>query len=286
MVPREELGRANGWLVGAQTVMERFVGAPVAGVLVATSLAAAFLGPAGLYLLAALVLARLPGHYRPPARPPAKARRDIAEGLRFLSRHPTLRALAVLGGVLNLATTAYFSVFVLFAVGDQSPMGLPEEAYGLLWAGLAAGSVIGSISAGRLERSLGPRRTLLGTMRSSRCCWPTTPVLTSQVLPVATMLAAVGFLAAAANIVSVSSRQRIVPEALLGRVNSAYRLLGSGGQPLGAILGGLLAQTVGLLSLFAIVATAQLAVLLAVHAPITDAALGANHDPDANTDPA
>ena len=41
------------------------------------------------------------------------------------------------------------------------------------------------------------------------------------------------------NVVSVSTRQRMIPDALPGRVNSIYRLLASGMMPLGLILSGL-----------------------------------------------
>lgn len=61
-------------------------------------------------------------------------------------------------------------------------------------------------------------------------------VLTSAVLPVAVLLVATGLPAAAANLVSVSSRPRIVPRRALRTGNSGCRLLGSGGQPLGTVL--------------------------------------------------
>jgi sulfite exporter TauE/SafE len=41
------------------------------------------------------------------------------------------------------------------------------------------------------------------------------------------------------NVVSVSTRQRMIPDALLGRVNSLYRLLAWGMMPLGLVLSGL-----------------------------------------------
>jgi hypothetical protein len=41
------------------------------------------------------------------------------------------------------------------------------------------------------------------------------------------------------NVVSVSTRQRLVPDALRGRVNSLYRLLAWGMMPLGLVLSGL-----------------------------------------------
>jgi uncharacterized membrane protein YoaK (UPF0700 family) len=48
---------------------------------------------------------------------------------------------------------------------------------------------------------------------------------------------------------------------LLGRVNSAYRLLAWGTMPLGAAAGGLLAQWLGLQAMFAIMGLLTLALL-------------------------
>ncbi len=48
------------------------------------------------------------------------------------------------------------------------------------------------------------------------------------------------------NIVTVSIRQRIVPDQLLGRVNAGYRLAAWGTMPLGAALGGIIANTFGI----------------------------------------
>ena len=40
------------------------------------------------------------------------------------------------------------------------------------------------------------------------------------------------------NVVTVSYRQRRIPDALMGRVNSLYRFFGWGMMPIGALLGG------------------------------------------------
>jgi len=42
------------------------------------------------------------------------------------------------------------------------------------------------------------------------------------------------------NVVTVSMRQEIIPDQILGRVNSVYRFFALGSQPIGAILGGIL----------------------------------------------
>ena len=283
MVAREDLGRANGRLIGAQTVMNNFVGAPLAGVLVGLAGAAVLLGPAALYLAAALLLARLPQRYQPEARPPATMRADIGEGLRHLLHHPTLRSLGLLGGVLNLANAAYFGVIVLFVVGEGSPMGLPEVAFGGLAAMLAAGSVTGSLLAARVEARFGPRRTLLTGVASTSLLM-LTPLVTTAVAPIAAMAFLLGLTSVLVNVVAVSSRQRIVPGALLGRVNASFRLLVMGAMPLGAAVGGVIASATDLRVTFATAVALQLLALVVLHGPITDAALGSGRGSEAGPD--
>jgi MFS family permease len=48
------------------------------------------------------------------------------------------------------------------------------------------------------------------------------------------------------NVVTISLRQQIVPAELFGRVNSAYRMIGWGLLPVGAITGGFVADAFGL----------------------------------------
>jgi hypothetical protein len=55
-----------------------------------------------------------------------------------------------------------------------------------------------------------------------------------------------GFFVTMWNVVTVSLRQRIVPDELLGRVNSVYRMIGWGLIPVGALAGGFAARLGGL----------------------------------------
>jgi MFS family permease len=63
------------------------------------------------------------------------------------------------------------------------------------------------------------------------------------------------------NVVTVSLRQRITPDRLLGRMNAAYRLVGWGTMPIGALLGGVLAEWLGLRPAFLVAALITLATL-------------------------
>ncbi len=171
--------------------------------------------------------------------------REIGEALRFLLAHRVLRSLAITAGLLNLANSAYFAVFVLWAVGDGSAIGLPPEGYGLMMTAFAAGAVLGSLLA---ERIAG----IFGEFRALTSCWLASSLLLLVPVvapsPWALYPTAVlwGVCGAAANVLVISTRQRLIPPGLLGRVNSAYRLVGMGGMPLGAALGGVVAEFAGL----------------------------------------
>jgi MFS family permease len=73
-------------------------------------------------------------------------------------------------------------------------------------------------------------------------------------------------------VITVSLRQRIVPDRLLGRVNSAYRLFAWGTQPVGALLGGLIGELLGLRAVFLLAGLVGLT-LLVTRAIITERAL-------------
>src|SRR5215469_9724971 len=82
------------------------------------------------------------------------------------------------------------------------------------------------------------------------------------------------------NVVTVSFRQQITPDRLLGRVNSCYRLVAWGTMPLGAAVGGLLGQALGLRAVFALMAALTLALCLGMLI-VTDSRMdAAEHEAD------
>ena len=279
VVRRRRLSAANGRLHAAELTAQEFVGPPLGGLLVALGVVTAFAAPAGLWLAALGVLVTVRGRYRVERAAPAPLRADIAEGLRFLWGHRLLRTLAVMVGVSNFATSAVFAVLVLYAVGPDSALGLSEPGYGVLLTATAVGSLLGALGADRVERLLGRARSL----------WLTVPTFALLVgvpaLSTNPYVVAAGFLVGGAgiavwNVVTVSLRQRTTPDALLGRVNSAYRLLAWGTMPLGAAAGGILAQFLGVRAVFAVMALLVLTLLVPM-ARIDRAALeddGSEHD--------
>jgi MFS family permease len=273
VVPRDRLPRANGRLIAAELTANEFVGPPLGGLLVAAGIALAFATPAALWAAAVGALLLLRGGFAVPRREATTLRADVAEGLRYLWRHRLLRTLATMTGLFNLATNATFAVFVLYAVGPHSAMHLTEAAYGLLFATIAAGSLVGAILADPIIRRLGRSRSLaLGILGGVGTVGIAAVTASPLVIAVAFLVG--GVTNALWNVVAVSLRQRITPDRILGRINSSYRLVAWGTRPLGAAAGGLLGQLLGLRAVFAVAAALILATLLGM-TQVTDAAIGA-----------
>lgn len=272
VVARDQLEEANSRLYAAQISSQEFVGPPVGSILFAAAMAAPFFLDAGSFVVAvALVLGirSRPRTPRPAAADRTRIWTEIGEGLRWLWRHRLLRTLALMLGMWNLLTTASAAVFVLFATEE---LHVSTAGYGLLFSAGAVGSIAGSILATRIIRGVGAGRALLTAVVVSGLAYFVV-ALTSNAYLVGAMGAIGGLLGVVWNVITVSLRQAIIPDELLGRVNSVYRFLGWGMMPIGAALGGVVASAFGLRSTYWIGGAVLLAMALVTFRTVNDRAI-------------
>jgi len=249
VAPRERLEEANSRLYAVQISSQEFVGPPVGSLLFAAAMAAPFFLDAGSFVAAAALVLGIRGggrSRRPETGTQTRLATEIGEGLRWLWQHRLLRTLALMLGAWNLLTTASGAVFVLFATED---LHVSTAGFGLLFSAGAVGSILGSVLATRIIRGVGAGAALLTAVAVSGLAYFVV-ALTSNAYLVGAMGAIGGFLAIVWNVITVSLRQAIIPDELLGRVNSVYRFLGWGMMPIGAALGGVVASAFGLRSTY------------------------------------
>lgn len=245
IVPAADLDRANGRLYAVELTANQFLGPPLGAIIAGATLAGAIAFSSALYLGAGLVLVSLTGTFRAVRHGAATTVfADVREGVDYLARHQLLRVFAACVGISNLASTAMIAILPLYLI-RPGPGGFTETGYGLLLTTLAVGSVVGTVAVERLRRFLGVRRTLLLATLSFPL-FSLVPALTTSGPVLALGFVVAGGIAVSWNIITVSIRQRIVPDHLLGRVNAGYRLVAWGTMPVGAALGGLTAAAFGL----------------------------------------
>jgi MFS family permease len=242
LVPPELLARANGSQQVSLTVGETFLGPPAGSLLFAVAAALPFGLDALSFAGSAALLARLPRSRKDAGQARPTIRAQIAEGLRWLSRHRLLRVVAVLLGIYNFANQMGQAVLVLLAT---ETLHVGTRGYGLLLAVTAVGSVVGGLVSPLVTTRLGilPSLILGGAVDAAVFAGLG---LAPDPAVAALMLAGQGFAVTMWNVVTVSLRQQVVPAHLLGRVNSVYRMLGWGLMPLGALAGGFVAHAAGL----------------------------------------
>jgi MFS family permease len=279
IVSKDLLSRANSRLYAVELTMNAFVGPPLGGFLVAISVPIALSGSVIGYGLAAIGLALIVGSFKPtPEGPPRSMLYDIREGFEYVWQNPVLRPLVVMVATSNLANSAVVAIFVLYAVAP-GPMGLDEVGYGLLITSMAIGGIAGSLLEERLEIRLGRSNVLFLVVIVSGAVL-LVPALTSNVAAVAVGMVAMGASFMVWNIITVSLRQRITPDHLLGRMNATYRLFAWGVMPIGALLGGLLAEAVSVRAVFVAAALVSWTMLV-FRRYLTDAVLDAAEVPAA-----
>jgi MFS family permease len=169
---------------------------------------------------------------------------QIREGVAFVLGNRVLRAFAVSSGLGNFGFAVASAVTVVFM---SRTLGLPAAAIGLV---VAAGSVTvmaGAAATPRLSRLVGSARIIWLSLAA------TTPVTVLGVFAQPGWLVTLVVAGAAAGelgqiiyaITSVSVRQRLCPDRMLGRVNATMRVMVMALFPLGALIGGGLGSLVG-----------------------------------------
>nr|BEK69963.1 MFS transporter [Kitasatospora purpeofusca] len=197
------------------------------------------------FLASAALLSRIRAEERLPAPEPGRSlRAEVAEGLRFVLGHPLLRVIAATTAASNLFSAVLMAVQTVFWVRvlDLSP-----AAIGVLLSASAVGGLAGALCAGRLAARIGQARLIwLAPLVTGpfALLWPLADGGAGAVL-FAIGGVAVLFGAVVYNVAQVSFRQSLCPPRLLGRMNATMRFLVWGTLPLGALLGGAVADQAG-----------------------------------------
>ncbi len=137
-------------------------------------------------------------------------------------------------GIMNLLSMMTLAVLPLFV---QDVFGLTAAQHGLLLTAGATGGVLGGLISLMIAARSGERQALLLALPLMAVALSVIAAAPS-VYWVAAGLFLEMFAALLWNVVTVSYRQRHIPDGLLGRVNSLYRFFGWGMSPFGALLGG------------------------------------------------
>jgi MFS family permease len=248
LVEREHLVEGNSKLQvsasGAQTggpgvggVLIKVVGAPYA-----------ILVDIGSFLASALFAVTIHTRETPLERHAGERpgmRVELKEGLRYVLQNQYLRAIAACTALRNFFAAVGYAILLVYAV---RALGLSVGLIGVIISCANVGFVIGALTTRWLTGRIGLGHAIVvsaAVVGTSIVLIPLAPkAFPVPLLVVGLMLYSYG--GVVFNITQISLRQGLTPDRLQGRMNAVMRFILWGAIPLGALLGGVLATTIGL----------------------------------------
>jgi predicted MFS family arabinose efflux permease len=248
LVKGEALIDANARLEVSQSAAQS-VGPGIGGVLVqALSAATAILIDTISYAFSAIVLLGIGKEETAPEVDPAETALGLVDavrrGLRYVLTHRLLASIAACSALFNLFSAMSMAVFLLYAVRD---LHVSAATIGLLFSVGGASLVMSTLFMARMGKRLRTGWALsIGAVFQGAAFLlvPGAP----RAHPVPFFMAAIAIESAftpAYNITQISLRQTITPANMLGRMTATMRFLAWGALPLGSVLGGALASSLG-----------------------------------------
>jgi hypothetical protein len=249
LVGRDRIVVANSAIWSAATTAEIVVPA-LGGALLAVLAAPTLIAIDAVTFVASALLIRAvatPLSERRDGREPLTPRgllREVKEGLRFVARHPGVRAMTVVGACQALAGGAFVGQMVVWA--DRS-LGVPAGDWrlGVLYGAWGIGGLIAALSLPRLVGAYGGVRVTLVALPASAVFAVLTALAWSWVSGAILLICwGIAYMLVVTN--AITYRQQVTPEPLMSRVNTAGRMLSFGvGFPLGGLAGGAVAEAGG-----------------------------------------
>lgn len=161
---------------------------------------------------------------------------EMAEGLRFLWGQQRLRIMVLLTTAVNFLLSPVTLIVIVLA---QGTLRLDVPTLGLVISAGGIGGVIGGVIAPWIRTRLRFGQIIIGSV----FLWAAASLLLALAPSAALLIVGIGiqsFLWPLYGVTLVSYRLSLTPDELQGRVNSAFRFLSYGSEPLGAAIGGLL----------------------------------------------
>src|SRR5436190_3159012 len=248
MLPERRLLEGNA-KIGMTGAIAEIGGPGFAGILVQLITAPmAILVDAVSYVVSAVSIAaiRLPERIVEHVEGPAGLRRQLAEGFAVIARHPLLRPMALASVTGALFGNFYGALYTIYALDDLS---LSPFLLGVVISAGGVGDLVGTFIVGPLTRRWGYGPTIVWTRVAGSLLGVLTPLAGGPPLVAATFLFIPQLfgdgLATIGTIDQLTVRQQVTPRRLLGRVNATLHVLLEGVGPIGAIVGALIAEALG-----------------------------------------
>ena len=235
------------------------LGPSLGGALYSIGRAIPFLTDAISYAASVLSLFFIKTKFQEERNPaPIRLWADIREGLSWLWHQPLIRFIALLTGGITMPVIGYALILIVLAQGQHAS----SFAIGLIFACGGIGSIVGSLLVTPLEKRFSFPQLMIGSTWVWALTWLLFAIAPNPfILGVVTSLSFI--IVPIYTSVQFGYRLALIPDHLQGRVNSVFRLIAVGGEPIGLVVTGVLLQAIGPFSTVLVLFVPQLILSIA-----------------------
>ena len=240
VVTSEELSRALSQNeAGARGTA--LAGGPLGGLLLGIGRALPFVFDAVSFVVSIGTVAATRTEFR--SHPPAqrdKLHREVAEGLRWLWHNPFIRATSLLFAGGNFIVNAVILAVIVVARGR----GASPAQTGVIYSFIGIGALLGALVSAWAQRHVPPKVIIIGAN------WAIAALVVAMAIPapafvIGPIIGALAFLVPTLSVLVSTYELSLIPDRLLGRVESVILLLAWGSIPFGSLIAGSLLEWLG-----------------------------------------
>jgi MFS family permease len=240
VVPADQLSRALAQNeAGARGTA--LAGGPLGGLLFTLSRPLPFVFDAVSYVISIATVAATRTEFRSEPREDRDTlHREVAEGFRWLWHHPFIRATSLLFAGGNFIVNAVMLSVIIVSAGR----GAAAVETGVIYGFIGVGALLGALVAAWAQRNIPPRAIIVGTN------WIIAALVAALALPMPTLafgpiIGLLAFTVPTLTVLVSTYELSLIPDRLLGRVESVILLLAWGSIPFGALIAGSLLEWLG-----------------------------------------
>ena len=265
LVARDELVEANSKLAVGSSASE-VAGPGIGGILVQLLTApVALVVDALTFIASALAVQSI----RAPEPQPEDSSsgqdftREALQGLALIWRSRVLLPIAGVVGGIAVFNAMFEAVWLLYV---NKTLGLEPFTFGIMFSMGGVGLMLAALTADRVIGRVGVGRAIVIGVMMVGLSDLATPIVGGSVVAIIVVLTAASFLfsvgATVYGVALVSLRQAVTAIPLQGRMNGAMNSLEVGLVAIGALIGGVLGQTIGLRETLFLAAAGEIAAVL------------------------
>ncbi len=240
VVPQEQLteAAAQGTIINSIASM---IGPALGGIIYGLGRAVPFATDAISYMFSvvSLLFVRTPLRQQRAATP-VNLLQEMKEGIVWLWNHPVIRFIALLTWGIYTPVIGYGLILIVLAQGQHAS----SFVIGLIFAAGGLGSILGALLVPILKKRFRFGQLMIGGTWAWSLTWLFFAIAPNPlVLGIVTTLSFI--VVPIYSSVHVGYRLERIPQHLQGRVNSVFRLIAFGSEPLGMAVTGFLLQLCG-----------------------------------------